>query len=234
MTNPEMNSIGNNEEVYVKNAKGHLVPETSVKPADRLIDQAVKTIFDQYAIPLNAEIARFRGHCIDDIATLQNLLREDYGIKKGGVKGNVTLMSYDGCRKIELQQAQHMTFDTRIQIAKELIDECLTEWADAGTHVNIKTIIMDAFEVNQQGKMSREKLLGLRRHNFDHPKWQTAMTAIADSITFTGKKAYVRFYHRPDCHAPWEALTIDIASAADVTSPDEVDDADEDEVADDR
>ncbi|MFD2033102.1 DUF3164 family protein [Ancylobacter dichloromethanicus] len=48
------------------NAKGDHVPLSRVTPADLLIDETVRKMMG-FAIELNAQIARFRGHCFDDV-----------------------------------------------------------------------------------------------------------------------------------------------------------------------
>mgnify|MGYP001156550081 CR=1 FL=1 len=58
-----------NGKEYMADSKGRHVPVELVKPADRLIDQTVRTVMG-YADDLSAQIARFKGHCFDDFAAL--------------------------------------------------------------------------------------------------------------------------------------------------------------------
>ena len=69
--------------------------------------------------------------------------------KVGGNKGNVTLMSYDGRLKIQRNIAENISFDERLQAAKQLIDECLEEWTE-GSRDEIKVIINNAFHVDKR------------------------------------------------------------------------------------
>ncbi|REM31517.1 DUF3164 family protein, partial [Mycobacterium tuberculosis] len=72
-------------------------------------------------------------------------------------------------------------FDERLQAAKALIDECIQSWSKS-SNVNLKVLVNDAFQVDQQGKISTGRVLGLRRHDIDDEKWQLAMKAIGDSM----------------------------------------------------
>jgi hypothetical protein len=131
-----------------------------------------------------------------DIASFIQISTDQYGAKVGGTKGNVSLMSFDGRLKIQRNIAETINFDERLQ-AKQLIDECLEEWTE-GSRDEIKVIINAAFNVDKKGEISTAKVLGLKRHDIDHPKWQQAMQAISDSINIIGSKAYLRFYTRDD------------------------------------
>ena len=68
---------------YMKDAAGRLVPESIVKPAEKLEDQLVAKIMD-FARALSDQISRFKGHTGDDIAAYLSLIDEKYGVKKGG------------------------------------------------------------------------------------------------------------------------------------------------------
>ncbi len=196
---------------FWRDAKGRFVPDSMVRPADKLIDQTVRKIIG-YAVELNAQIARFRGHTFDDIVTCMSLLAEQYGAKVGGEKGNVTLSTYDGCMKVQVQVSDRITFGPELQIAKALIDECISAWsADANPHIRV--IVQDAFRVDGEGRLNREAILSLRRLAIEDETWGRAMQALTDSIRVEGSSTYVRFYVRPTPADGWSGITIDLASA---------------------
>lgn len=196
---------------YWRDSKGRLVPEAFIKDTDKLEDQLVIKMMG-YADELNGQIARFKGHCYDDVASFMALLAEKYGTKKGGAKGNVTFSSYDGRLKIQVAVADHLTFGPELQIAKALIDECVSEWA-ADARPEIRALVDHAFRTDRQGQVSREGIFALRRIEIEDARWQQAMQAIGDSIRVIGSKSYIRFYRRADAQARWEAVTIDLAAA---------------------
>lgn len=196
---------------YVQDAKGRLVPEELVKPQDQLINQTVDEIF-KYADELSAQIGRFKGHTFSDIAECMDLLAENYGKKVGGEKGNVTLTSFDGCRKVIVQVHDFMDFGPELQIAKGLYDECISAWS-AKADDRVKILIDHAFQVDKKGQINRQALFSLRRLDMSDSLWDRASAALSDSIRFLGSKEYIRFYKRSSPRDRWVAVPIDLASA---------------------
>jgi hypothetical protein len=195
---------------YMRDGKGRLVPEKAVSDADKLIDQTVRKIIG-FARVLEAQIARFKGHCFDDVAALQYLLDEQYGAKRGGEKGNVTLVSFDGLYKVAVQIADNLTFGPELQSAKLKVDECIGRWA-AGAKDEIRALVNHAFAVDQQGKINRAALFQLRRLKIEDEDWKLAMQALTDSIRVIGSKEYIRFYYRTGIEKPWMPVLIDLAA----------------------
>lgn len=195
---------------YRPDAKGRLVPESQIRPQDLLEDQTVEKILG-YAEELSAQIARFGAHTLEDVDSYLAILREQYGASKGGRKGNITLTSYDGTRKVSIQVADRIAWGPELQIARDLVDECVGEWAE-GARSEIRTLVQHAFQPDKQGEVSREAVLALRRIEIDDPRWKKAIAAIGDAIRVVGSKTYVRFYRRARPDARWEAVPIDLAS----------------------
>ncbi|TVR06381.1 MAG: DUF3164 family protein [Salinarimonadaceae bacterium] len=196
---------------YWRDAKGALVPEGLVRPQDLLQDQTVRKILS-YAQELSAQIARFKGHTFDDVSSCVDLIAEQYGAKIGGAKGNMTLMSLDGTMKVQVQVADQISFGPELQAAKSLVDDCIERWAaDAGDE--IRALVNHAFDVDKEGKINRAALFQLRRLKIEDEEWKQAMAAIGDAIRVVGSTQYVRFYRRADANAPWQGVSIDIASA---------------------
>ncbi|MBW5285753.1 DUF3164 family protein, partial [Burkholderia gladioli] len=194
---------------YVQDAHGRLVPESMVTPLDQLRDQTILAIVADAKV-LNQRIQEFKGKAFADIAAFIETSHEQYEVKVGGAKGNITLMTFDGKHKIVRQVAEHIRFDERLQAAKELIDECLREWT-AGSDDKIKVLINEAFQVDKEGNVNTGRILGLRRLDIDDTKWMKAMRAIGDSIRVTGTKPYVRIYERDDETGDYRAISLDIA-----------------------
>lgn len=191
------------------NAKGHLVPESQVKEIDKLRDEVVLKLVAG-AKQLQSAMQEFKSQCFNELLAFMQLSVEEYDVKLGGNKGNVTLLSFDGEYKIVRQIQDSIRFDECLQAAKELIDQCISEWA-ADSNDNIKVLIQDAFQVDKEGKISTSRVLGLRRLNIQDEKWLKAMQAISDSIVITDSKNYVRFYQR-DEHGKYQAISLDFAN----------------------
>lgn len=196
---------------FMHDSAGRLVPVDLIKPQHLLEDQTVRKIVD-YAQKLSAQIKRFRGHTFDDVSSFAELLAEQYQAKVGGKKGNITLSTFDGLFKVVVQVADQLAFGPELQVAKTLVDECITAWSD-GARTEIRALVEHAFQVDTQGKINRAALFQLRRLDIDDDQWRHAMAALGDAIRVVGSKEYVRFYRRANLAAAWEPITIDLAAA---------------------
>lgn len=197
--------------LYRRDPKGALVPDELVKVQDKLEDETVRKVFG-YAEELSAQIQRFKAHTFDDVDMLLAVLAQDYCDQRGGLKGNVTLTSFDGLLKVQVAIADLITFGPQLQTAKSLVDQCLNEWAK-DSRAEIRGIIQRAFDVDKEGKVSPTDLFSLLRYEIEDKRWQSAMKAIRDSMRVTGTKRYCRFYRRANAAAKWEAVSIDVATA---------------------
>lgn len=196
---------------FMRDGSGRLVPLSLVKPQHRLEDQTVRKII-RFATDLSAQISRFRGHTFDDVTTFQELLAQQYQTTRGGKKGNVTLATFDGLFKVVVQVQDQLTFGPELQIAKTLVDECITAWA-AGARDEIRALVEHAFQVDKEGRINRAALFQLRRLDINDDGWRRAMIALTDAIRVVGSKEYVRFYRRDKATDPWQPITIDLAAA---------------------
>ncbi|WP_310460439.1 DUF3164 family protein [Sphaerotilus sp.] len=194
----------------MEDAKGRLVPVSSVKPIDMLREQLVIGIVED-AVQLNAMLAEFKRGTFADIAAFVATSAEQYGVQLGGKKGNVTLFSYDGRFKIIRQAQDNIRFDERLQAAQALINECLTEWS-VGSRDEIKTLINDAFRVDQEGHVNTGRVLALQRLNIQAEKWLRAMDAIRDSVQVVGSSSYVRVYERIGDTDQYRPIALDLAA----------------------
>jgi hypothetical protein len=200
-----------NGKPYMADAKGALVPLEMVKPADKLEDEIVRKIMG-YAGDLSTQIARFRGHTMTDLGEFDALLDQEYGVKKGGKKGNRTYQTFDGLKKVVVSVADFIDFGPQLQVAKTLIDECLNEWS-ADSRPEIRAIVTRAFNTDKEGQINRSEILMLLRMQIEDERWLKAMSAIRDAMRVTGSKEYVRFYERARITDGWSAVTIDLAKA---------------------
>lgn len=192
-------------------AKGQAIPLVNIAPADKLLDELVRKVMG-FAVNLNAQISRFRDHTMGDLCGFDALLAQEYGAKIGGAKGNRTYQSFDGLMQIRVQVSDLIQFGPELQIAKGLIDECLTEWS-ADSRPEIQALVTRAFNTDRAGQINKAELFMLLRLEIDDERWKRAMDAIRASIRVTGSKEYVRFYRRRTVEANWEAITIDLAKA---------------------
>ena len=199
-----------NAEQFRRNARGHLVPLDQIKEIDRLRDDLVQSVIAKVKA-LQAEMRRVKAQISSEVEAFLELSAREYDTTYGGKKGNVTLASFDGQYQVKRAVADHLAFDERLQVAKELIDQCIHEWT-AGSRSEVQALVEHAFQTDKEGKISTARVLGLRSLNIQDEKWQQAMQAIMDSIQVTGSKSYLRFYERQGQDGPYRQIPLDVAA----------------------
>jgi len=197
-------------EGYMEDAQGRLAPVEMVKEIDLARDALVKEIAER-AKELAGLLDFFKVRTMQDIQAFIELSAERFDTRIGGVKGNISLRSYDGRYRVQRDMDEYLTFDERLQVAKALIDECIHKWAE-GTTAEIRALINDAFQVDKRGRVNTKRILSLRRINIEDPTWKRAMDAISESIQVAGSRAYVRVYERQD-DGSYRQIGLDLASA---------------------
>ena len=197
-------------EGYRADAKGCLVPESMIKPIDRARDELVQELARQ-AKGVSDGLRDFKAKVFADINAFVDLSAEQYDVKLGGKKGNLTLFSFDGAFKVQVAIAEHMVFDERLQAAKHLIDECIIDWSQ-GSRDEIKVLVESAFQTDKEGKINTGRVLALRRLDIRDEKWQKAMQAIGESLQVVGSKEYVRFYERIGNTDQYQPISLDVAA----------------------
>ena len=197
--------------MHYRDAKGGWMAESLIKPADLLEAETVHRIIG-FAQELSDQVSRFKGHTMTELGEFDALLEQEYGLKKGGKKGNRTYRSFDDLMRVEVRVADFIAFGPQLQIAKELIDECLTEWS-ADSRPEIRAIITRAFNTDKEGQVNRSDIFMLLRMQIEDERWNRAMDAIRDAMRVVGTKEYVRFQVRKDVNKTFNAITIDIAKA---------------------
>jgi len=194
---------------YLRNAAGHLVPLDLVSEIDKTRDALVQEIVEK-AGDLRGLMADFKADAFGDIQAFAELSAEKYGVKLGGIKGNITLCSYDGRYQIKLAQADIKIFDERLQAAKELVDACIHRWTE-GSRAEIKALVEHAFQTDREGKISLGRIYTLMQLEIEDFEWQTAMQALRDSMQVVSTKAYLRIYERNQA-GKFEQLALDLAA----------------------
>lgn len=195
---------------YMQDAQGRLVPASLVKPIDKARDQLVQELINK-AVVVKSALVDFKKATFADIAAFVDLSLEQYDTKLGGKKGNVTLFSFDGKYKVQFAVSENIQFDERLQAAKSLIDECITEWSQ-GSSPEIQVLVQDAFKTDSEGNLNHGRILGLRRLDISDERWKRAMQAIGESVQVVGSKQYVRFYQRRDETDQYDAIVLDMAT----------------------
>jgi hypothetical protein len=188
---------------------GRLVPVSMVKEIDKLRDELVRKVVRR-AEEASQALRLFKADAFSEIAAFCSLSAQEYDREMGGEKGNITLVSYDGKYKVCRAVAENLAFDERLQVAKELVDECITDWS-GGSRPELLVLINDAFQVDRKGYVNTKRIMSLRKFNIDDPRWQKAMAAISDSLTVESSSVYLRVYERIEGTDKWQQLPLDLA-----------------------
>lgn len=195
---------------YRQDALGRLIPESMIKPIDLERDKLVLDLVTK-ARELNGLMGKFKGGAFGDIEAFIELSAEQYNVKLGGKKGNVSLLSFDGRYRVDRAIQETIKFDERLQAAKELIDQCFQDWTQ-GSRDELKVIVNDAFRVDSSGEIRAGRVLALRRYDFTDERWLRAMQAVGDAVQVTGSKMFIRVYERVGDTNQYRAISLDIST----------------------
>lgn len=196
-------------EGYKQDAQGALVPVEKIKPQHLLEDEIVRKLCTS-ATALHDTLSAFKAAAMNEASDFRALVAQEYGVEKGGAKGNMTLRSFDGQLEMQIAVSDSLSFGPELGAAKALIDNCLLAWSE-GANTNLVSLIDHAFQVNKQGRIDTGRVLGLRRLDITDPKWKNAMDAISDAVRVTSSTEYVRFYQRDPETGEKTPISLDLA-----------------------
>ena len=195
---------------FMEDAQGRQVPVSMIKKFDLKRNDLVCSIMER-AFAERERLAEFKQQVWEEIQAFVDESAKDSGAKKlGGKKGNITLTSFDGRYKLIVAVNDGILFNEKLQIAKQLIDECIGKWSK-NARPELKVLVDDAFNVGKNGLVSTGKVLGLRRLNITDATWRRAMDAITESIQVVSSKTYMRFYERQEDES-YKQIPLDVAS----------------------
>jgi len=210
-----------------KNDKGHwrkkdgdFVHPDMVSVDKQLEDEVVEKLVEK-AKDLQLIMKAFKVSAFEECYGFVDLLRQKYDMERITSKsGTVSLKSFDGTKVIEIQVAKLISFDQKLSLAKEKIDEYLTE-KTTGADAEIQTLITRVFDV-KNGKVDAKQILSLKSYPITHPHWVEAMRMIDDATEIAGTKRYMRFKHRAENEVDGrlEHIVLDLAGL-EITPEDE-------------
>lgn len=199
---------------------GNYAHPDMISPDKQLEDEVVEKLV-LGAQSLQERMKAFKIEAFEECYGFVDLLRQKYDMERITSKsGAVTLKAYDGTAVVEIQVAKLITFDQKLSLAKEKIDEYLTEKTN-GADAEIQTLITRAFDV-KNGKVDAKQIMSLKSYEISHPLWKQAMTMIDDATEIAGTKSYIRFKHRKDGNidGKMETIVLDLAGL-EITAEDE-------------
>lgn len=188
---------------------GKLFPEHVFRP-ERVLEHDLCLRLAERAKALRDLIAQEKATMISEIDAFKELLFAQYGVRVGGRRDGLQLHSSDQSVRAQVSVADAMTFGPELDAAKQLIDECLTDWT-TDANANLRAVVMAAFDVGEGKKPRVDRILALRQFQFDDPRWKRAMEAIADALRVAYSRRYLRIYERANEDAPFVQIVLDMS-----------------------
>jgi len=198
-----------NDERMIPAVGGRLYPERMFKPA-RVLEHDLCVALAARARALRDLIVQEKLAMMADIDAFRALIAEQYGLKLGGRRDGLQLHSSDALVRVQVSVADALTFGPELQVAKELIDACLTDWSE-GADEKLRAIVMAAFEVGEGGRPRVDRILALRQFSFDDERWRQAMQAINDALRVAYSRRHLRIYDRGGEDATFEQIVLDMS-----------------------
>ncbi|MCI6989418.1 MAG: DUF3164 family protein [Campylobacter sp.] len=200
------------EKGFWQNKEGNFIHKDMISIDKQLEDEVVEKLLEK-AKELQKVMREFKEMAYKECYDFIDLLRQNYNMDKleNSKTGSVTLKSFNGSKEVQIQIAKQISFDQKLALAKEKIDEYLdekTENADA----EIRTLITRAFDV-KNGKVDAKMVLSLKQYPITNPKWTEAMKMIDEAVEIVGTKSYIRFKERDGgkVDGAIKSLVLDIA-----------------------
>lgn len=202
-----------NESQMWRNKEGNYV-HPDIVPIDKQLEDELVIKLVGGAKELQSNLAKFKAEAFEQCKSFVDLLRQKYNMDRlaKSENGSVTLKAFDGTMEVQIQVAKLISFDQKLALAKELLDEYFTEKTEHADP-EIKTLIMRAFEV-KNGKVDAKQIISLKSYNIEHPKWLEAMKMIDDATEIAGTKSYIRFKERKNGKIDGELCNITLNIAA--------------------
>ncbi|MDN5091032.1 DUF3164 family protein [Aliarcobacter butzleri] len=200
-----------NEKGMWRNKEGDFIHPDMITPDKQLEDETVESIV-KGALVLQKQMIEFKAKAFEECYGFVDLLRQKYNMERITSKsGTVTLKNFDGTKIVEIQVSKLISFDQKLSLAKEKIDEYLTLKTN-GADAEIQTLITRVFDV-KNGKVDAKQILSLKSYPIQHELWKEAMSMIDDATEIAGTKSYIRFKHRRngEVDGSLEHIVLDLA-----------------------
>lgn len=196
---------------------GSMIAYDNLRPERQLEHDLVLELCEM-ALAKSTEISSFKRHAISQLVATRSMMLDDYGVKKGGADGNMTLRSVCGRFMVKMTVSKHITFGPELEAAKALIFEVIEDELNEGGSSLIRSIVEDVFSLNGKGRIDTQGIMNLRTDKYakevDDPRWDRAMEAIKTAILRDSATTYVNFYQvDPDAKENKEQrIKLDLAS----------------------
>ncbi|NQV14494.1 DUF3164 family protein [bacterium] len=191
-------------------ARGKAIPPKYIKPIDKKRDALVERVVKR-SLQAQKSLQKIKEQNFKDVMAFLFYEADTLGVKRKSKKGNLQFTNFSGDKRFDISVNDILEFDEQIHFAKELIDECLNDWSDGARH-ELKVIVDDVFDVDKKGKMDKEGILALRKHNFRDKRWKKAMELISDSVRVVGSRKYTKAQTRGTPEDEFKTINLNYSS----------------------
>ncbi|MEM9968471.1 MAG: DUF3164 family protein [Pseudomonadota bacterium] len=196
--------------LFMKDGRGAYLPLDSVPPRLKLEDETVRRIMG-HIIASSEHARRAKLFAFAELDGLDGVLAQEYKVQKRGARrGNGTYTTVDGLFRIKIKVHDHIGYGPEIQIAKELFDACLIEWA-ADAKQELRAIVTNAFKTDKEGNIDHAALQVLLSVESDDERWLQGQRAIVDSARSVSTSVYLNCQRRETHTDKWETVSTDLA-----------------------
>lgn len=195
---------------YFTDFKGDLTAVENVSKEDKARDKVVEACCAK-AIKLHEQIKKTKEEIVALVEEYLETVAEKHGTSW---KGNTKILNFAQDQSLTVKVQNYIGFDEKLNVAKNLIDECLAAWT-ADSNPALATLVNKAFETDRKGKINREFIFKLIRMKMNAKtcmdKWEEAMQLLKDSMIVEGSKDYYTLGHRKE-NGEWETIILDFAA----------------------
>ena len=112
------------EKGFWQNKEGNYVHKDMISIDKQLEDEVVEKLLKK-AKEVQKVLKEFKEAAYGECYNFIDLLRQNYGMDKmeNSKTGSVSLKSYNGTKEVQIQIAKQISFDQKLALAKEKIDE---------------------------------------------------------------------------------------------------------------
>lgn len=178
---------------FIERPDGSQIHYDKLEPAKQIEHDLVISLCAE-AREKRASLEDFKRRALSEMVAARVMMLRDYGVKKGGKDGNLTMRSVCGRFMVRMSVSKHITFGPELEAAKALIFEFMEDELAKGGSEAIHEIVTKVFKLNGKGRIDTGGILGLREHRFEDPRWERAMEAIEAAICRDSQTTYINFY----------------------------------------
>ena len=141
-------------------AAGNEIPAKYVSKVDKKRDKVVTSLCKK-AMDLSGKLKKFKQEALEIINEYLDWVSKQNGVTAKTTKGNKMLYDFSREFKVEVHISERIDFDERLQMAREVIGECIKRWSK-NSDDKIKILVEGAFRVDKKGRIDKNRILGLQ------------------------------------------------------------------------